>query len=200
MPQKHKIKTKVRVTKFSVKKTFSLIEVLISFFLACMITMFLIGTYVHFVKIKASLRERSFIAMQKERSYQLLSNIFSCLTPLEKESSAYLEKNSLVLHHKNLIDIDPIFCGNLTSKIYLEQEKLFINTNPLNNNPPRKILLLEGLKSVDFNFYDASYKKWVKEQPKESQAKICFVKFTIIDKKENQTTFIFNIPNSYLEF
>ncbi len=143
------------------KRSFSLIEVMISLSLVSLLLTSLFFWYNHLTSGKRELQEKQWLLVEERYCHQRLNKIFStCDRPLftSDEQLPNLSRGSLVFTFDRGIADDPLLCGRVLARLYHDPEKnrLCLGLWPYSEKlqePSETYILLTDVSSMEMSFY-----------------------------------------------
>ena len=142
------------------KRSFSLIEVMVSLSLFAVLLTSLFFFYNHMTRGKIELHKKAWPLLEERYCHQRLTKIFStcdspCFTTQERLSN--LSAGSLVFTFDRGIADDPLLCGKVLGRLYHDPEKnrLCLGVWPLSQKEPAETyVLLTDVTSMQMSFYE----------------------------------------------
>lgn len=193
------------------KRPLTLLEVIISLSLTALLLTVLINSATRLFSTRARIESAKQEVLAKTLIQERLSTLFSELAlhkglP-EKEPQGPLESldgKTLTLFLENQIDPDPSFCGSIKGELFVESEALIFQLAG-KNDTVRKEILLEGVKSISFQFF-APFEEpprlieaW-KDRPGELPAHLILTLTPPLEDKEYQLAFFFPSHDTFVVY
>lgn len=151
------------------KKTFILLEILISLALLSILLSFLFHSMTEGIKAEVSVSKARQALLMRQRAQSRLQDLFLSIAPtqippLYTKTFSSEKKESLILYFDNGIDPDPSFSGPVLGRIYLdEKNNLALGLWPLEQEKKtrawRKEILLNHVTHFQFQFLGQKEKK-----------------------------------------
>jgi len=139
------------------RRPFLLLELLIALTLAAVLLVYLFESQADLLRLRLKIDRVREEVLPKTRFYLRMRPLFS------RFESCSLQNNQLTLHHRDNLDPNPSFCGQLASTLYLDHGNLVLATYPQKGDP-RLEIVYENVESISYAF-------WMKSNWKEAPSK-----------------------------
>lgn len=151
------------------KRSFILLEILISLSLLAILLSFLFNAMAEQIKAEVRVSDARKILLARQQLQSRLQDLFLSITPahfppIYTKIFPNQKKASLILYFDNGIDPDPAFSGPILGRVYIDEENnLALGLWPLEkekkNRPWRKEILLSHVTDFSFQFLGQKQKK-----------------------------------------
>lgn len=151
------------------KRSFILLEILISLALLSILISFLFTSMAQGIKAEVSLSSARKNLLARQRTQSRLQDLFLSITPIHlpplyTKTFPQEKKDSLIVYFDNGIDPDPLFSGPVLGRIYLDEKNhLALTLWPIDTKgqirPWRKEILLDHVSHFQFQFLGQKQQK-----------------------------------------
>jgi type II secretory pathway pseudopilin PulG len=186
------------------KKSFVLLEIIISLGLLSILLSFLFSAMASGIKVEAKIENARRILMERQHLQSRLQDLFLSihplyLPPIYTKTFPREKKESLIVCFDHGIDPDPSFSGPLLGRIYLDKDhNLVLCLWPIEKGKQkawRKEILLERVSHFQFQFLGEKQKKedeavtaslaWHKLWPKKRLETPSMIRLSVTQDKTN---------------
>jgi hypothetical protein len=148
------------------RHSLTLIEVVIAAFLCSLIFTFLIQSYMDTQRQRIAIgpcREQTLLS---SRIYLRLAPLFSHLKESSKTeilATPHTLNGGIACTFDNGIDPSPEFCHRITGQLFLDQKQRLCLKTIGSEHKIREEVLCEGVRSLQFSFFDPEIAEWQKQ-------------------------------------
>jgi len=182
------------------RRSFSLLEILISISIAAILFGVLFSKVRDFVFLRKEIGSAEQECFERQALQIRLEDLFSNLTATEKEGEFsapfYYKDQKIYFQAVREIDIDPSFAAKLSYTLWLDpQTKTLSLSCKTPDGSERKEILSSGVHNCSFRFFSEKEAKWEDLWPQNSKKSPSFVQI-ICKKKTGEIEYLIPILSS----
>lgn len=140
------------IKEYKKKRSFTLVEILVSFVLISALFSFLLSNFSSYLKLSNKTEKIQALAYQRFYFHKRLSDLLRDNHPPSDEFYHDSETQSLNFSISNLIDPDPKFTKNLDCEIKLLDGSLILSISPKQSTQKREEILFENVAAISYLF------------------------------------------------
>jgi|GEM_PF-2155042 len=172
------------------KRSFTLLEVLVAFGLMALITGLIFGTVRRNSLLNRQTAQLHKMALERKNFQERLA------TFIRKSDEITTKDNRLNFSYFSELDPDPNFCAGITGEIFLEKGHLYLTLqSEIDPEKVRKEVIFKDVQRVTYRFADLTEEEAISsEWPAEKESLPSLIFIDIFQKDQEALSFCFHKP------